>query len=70
MVLKERGRLDAKAIILYDSGEWKIKEEEKVTGESGDGTGKRSAKLADARSAIVSVSRKSMPFRETIEIDD
>ncbi len=70
MVLKERARLDAKAIILYDSGEWKIKEEEKVMGESGDGTGKRSAKLADASSAIVSVSRKSMPFRETIEIDD
>lgn len=65
--LKEKGRLDAKAIILHDSGEWEVREEEEVTGESGDGTGRRAAGLAASRSA--SVARQSAP-REVIELDD
>lgn len=69
MGLKERGRLDAKAIILHDSGEWEIKEEEEATGESGDGTGRTSEGLAPARTASASVARQSAP-REVIELDD
>ena len=65
MALKESGRLDAKAIILHDSGEWEIKEEERPTGESGDGTGKRNGE----RTASVSAARQSAP-REVIELDD
>ena len=67
--LKEKGRLDSKAIILDDSGKWEIKEEEEVTGESGDGTGKRSAGLAAAGTASTSTARQSAP-REVIELDD
>lgn len=67
--LKERGRLDAKAIILHDSGDWEIKEEEEATGESGDGTGRRSAGPAVATTASASVARLSTP-REVIELDD
>lgn len=69
MRLQERDRLDAKAIILHDSGKWEIKEEEEASGESGDGTGRRSAGLAGARSASASAARQSTP-REVIEIDD
>ncbi|KAL6713937.1 hypothetical protein ACLMJK_008431 [Lecanora helva] len=39
--LYSRDRFDVKAVILYPSGEWEIKEEEEVTGEQGDGSGKR-----------------------------
>ena len=67
--LKERGRLDAKAIILHDSGEWEIKEEEEATGESGDGTGRKSAGPAAARTSSTSTARQSAP-REVIELDD
>ena len=69
VALKQRGRLDAKAIILYDSGEWDIKEEEEASGEPGDGTGRRSTGLAAARSASTPVARQSAP-REVIAIDD
>lgn len=67
--LEERDRLDAKAIILHDSGQWQVKEEEEASGESGDGTGRRSAGLAGARTASASAARQSTP-REVIEIDD
>ena len=67
--LKERGRLDVKAIILHDSGDWDIREEEEATGESGDGTGRRSAGLAAARTASMSATKPSVP-REVIELDD
>lgn len=67
--LKERDRLDAKAIIIHDSGEWEIKEEEEATGESGDGTGRRSTGLAGARTASTSTARQSAP-REVIELED
>ena len=71
--LKERGRLDVKAIILEDSGEWDIKEEEETTGESGDGTGRKGVGLASgqvaARTASVSATRQSAP-REVIQLDD
>lgn len=67
--LREKGRLDAKAIIIHDSGEWEIKEEEEVTGESGDGTGRRSAGVAAARTASASTARQSAP-REVIDLDD
>lgn len=43
MTLKERNRLDVKAVILQDSGEWEIKEEEEATGESADGRRERPA---------------------------
>lgn len=72
VMLKERGRLDAKAIILGDTGDWEIKEEDEATGESGDGTGRRSARLVAARTASASVvraARQSVP-REVIELDD
>lgn len=67
--LKERGRLDVKAIILHDSGDWDIREEEEATGESGDGTGRRSAGLAAARTASAPAAKQSVP-REVIELDD
>ena len=69
MALQERDRLDAKAIVLDKSGEWEIKEEEAATGESGDGTGRRSAGLAGARTASASAARQSVP-PEVIELDD
>lgn len=69
MALKERDRLDVKAIILDESGGWEIREEEAATGESGDGTGRRSAGLAGARTASVSAARQSVPC-EVIELDD
>ena len=56
-----RGRLDAKAITLHQSGTWDIKEQEEAKGEQGDGTGRRAART--------SVSRQSLPT-EVIEIDD
>ena len=62
--LEKRGRLDAKAIIMYPSGEWDVKEEEEVLGEQGDGSGRR--KSASARK---SVGRQSTP-RDVIAIDD
>ena len=70
MELKDAGRLDAKAIILHASGDWEIKEEEEATGESGDGTGKRSSVpvTASARGSA-SASRQSVP-REVIDLDD
>ncbi|KAM0797858.1 hypothetical protein BDR22DRAFT_427199 [Usnea florida] len=71
--LKERDRLDVKAIILEDSGEWEIKEEEETTGESGDGTGRKGVGFVPgavaARTASVSATRQSAP-REVIELDD
>lgn len=67
--LKERGRLDVKAIVLHDSGDWDIREEEEATGESGDGTGRRTAGLAAARTASASAAKESVP-REVIELDD
>ena len=70
MALKERQRLDAKAIILHDSGEWEIKEEEEATGESGDGTGKKSAGASAARTGSGPGGRQSAPPREVIELDD
>lgn len=69
MALETRDRLEVKAIILRESGEWEIKEEEEVSGESGDGTGRRSAGLAGARSSSGSGAKASAP-REVIEIDD
>ena len=70
MVLKERQRLDARAIILHESGEWEIKEEEEATGESGDGTGRRKAGATGARTAGGPAGRQSMPPCEVIELDD
>lgn len=61
-------RLDAKAIILQESGEWQIKEMEE-TGESGDGVGTRSLgseELLPARVGKAPIRRES----EVIEIDD
>ena len=69
MALKERDRLDAKAIILHDSGEWEVKEEEEATGESGDGTGRRSARPAAVRAGSLTAARQNAP-REVIELDD
>ena len=67
--LKEKGRLDVKAIILHDSGRWAIKEEEEVTGEPGDGTGRRNTGLAAAKTSSASAAKQSAP-REVIELDD
>lgn len=67
--LKEKGRLDVKAIILHDSGGWDIKEEEEVTGEPGEGTGRRNTGLEAARTSSVSAAKQSAP-REVIELDD
>lgn len=39
--LEKKGRLDAKAITLHETGDWDIKEDEELTGEAGDGTGKK-----------------------------
>ena len=64
MALKAKDRLDVKAITLRESGDWDIKEEEEANGESGDGTGRRSAGPARARRTS-----GSGPC-EVIEIDD
>ena len=66
MTLKERDRLDVKAVILQDSGDWEIKEEEEATGESGDG---RSRETASVETASARVPSQSIP-REVIELDD
>ena len=67
--LQERGRLDVKAVVLHDSGNWDIREEEEATGESGDGTGRRSAGLGAARTVSAPAAKQSVP-REVIELDD
>ena len=43
--LQRLGRLDVKAIVLEENGDWQIKEEEQ-TGEPGDGTGRRKSESA------------------------
>ena len=60
--LEQRGRLDVKAIVLDDEGNWQIKEEER-TGESGDGTGRRKSESAGT-------SAKAHPIRKESEIID
>ena len=60
--LEQRGRLDVKAIVLDDEGNWHIKEEER-TGESGDGTGRRKSESAGT-------SAKAHPTRKETEIID
>ncbi|KAL8796960.1 MAG: hypothetical protein Q9195_000731 [Heterodermia aff. obscurata] len=45
--LQQLGRLDVKAIVLDENGDWQIKEEEQI-GESGDGTGRRKSESAAA----------------------
>ena len=67
--LKAKDRLDVKAITLRESGDWDIKEEEEANGESGDGTGRRSAGSARARTTSASRAKQSVT-REVIEIDD
>ncbi|MCJ1459332.1 hypothetical protein MMC28_009709 [Mycoblastus sanguinarius] len=71
--LEKKDRLDAKAIILHEHGGWEVKEEEEATGESGDGTGKRSGQKTNEVAALgpgeKSLPRQSIP-REVIEIDD
>ena len=64
MALKAKDRLDVKAITLRESGDWHIKEEEEANGESGDGTGRRSAGPARAKPTSASGAC------EVIEIDD
>jgi len=64
-LLKRRGRLDAKAIVLDGSGQWEVKEEDEKVGESGDGTGRRRSELAgQARHG-----RKSSTPHHVIELD-
>lgn len=62
--LEKKGRLDANAIILHSLGDWEIKEEENVTGEQGDGYGRR-----DKRQSTQLV-RASGASTEVIVIDD
>ena len=69
MALKAKDRLDVKAVTLRESGDWDIKEEEEANGESGDGTGRRSAGPARARTTSASGAKQSAA-REVIEIDD
>ncbi|KAI4146276.1 MAG: hypothetical protein L6R39_003516 [Caloplaca ligustica] len=68
--LAKWNRLDVKAIIMQQDGSWRIKEEEQKTGETGDGTSKRSMvsehDVVDTRAHGVDLRRES----ETIEIDD
>lgn len=62
------GRLDVKAIILDEQGNWNIKEEEE-TGESGDGSGKLPSQFdesANFRAGKVSLRGES----QIIELDD
>ncbi len=66
--LSRTGRLDARAIVLHESGDWQIKEVEE-TGESGDGLGtrfSRAEELLSARAGKAPIRRES----EVIEIDD
>ena len=67
--LKAKDRLDVRAITLGESGDWDIKEEEEANGESGDGTGRRNAGPARARTTSASGAKRSAA-REVIEIDD
>lgn len=73
--LDKQGRLDAKTIILQENGEWSIKEEEEVKGETGDGSGNRTMSrleiggLATA-GAGKAPARKGGVAHEVIELDD
>jgi len=61
--LKQRKRLDVKAIVLDETGKWDIKEAEE-TGESGDGTGKRKSMFVGLRNG------PNPNNSEVIELDD
>ena len=66
--LARNNRLDARAIVMHESGEWQIKEVEE-TGESGDGSGRRPSRSEEDLSAGVGMT----PIRresEVIDIDD
>ena len=66
--LSRTARLDARAIVLQESGDWQIQEVEE-TGEPGDGSGTRRSRSDDAPTECTAKSlirRKS----EVIEIDD
>lgn len=66
--LQQTSRLDVKAIILDDQGNWKIKEEDN-NGESGDGTGGPTLpgdQHSEIRGGRLSVGQES----EIIELDD
>lgn len=63
--LAQRDRLDAKAIIIQQDGTWEVQEEEK-TGETGDGSGRRSGPRAES---TASATTKETGQIEVIEID-
>ncbi|KAL8729638.1 MAG: hypothetical protein Q9166_004587 [cf. Caloplaca sp. 2 TL-2023] len=64
--LASRGRLDAKAITMQQDGTWEVKEEEK-TGETGDGSGRRSKNERAASAAMND--GNTLGEREVIELD-
>ena len=66
--LSKINRLDARAIILQDGGDWHIKEVEE-TGESGYGSGRRLAQTKELPAARVGKGSIHMD-QEVIEIDD
>lgn len=69
--LEQSHRLDVKAVLLGEQGDWTIREEEDV-GEPGDGSGKRGSSGAGAAAnASARAGRLSIPANsEIIEIDD
>ena len=66
--LSKTNRLDARAIVLHETGDWQIKEVEE-TGESEDGSSRHPSR---AEEALATGIRKSLIRRESevIEIDD
>ena len=61
--LEQLNRLDAKAIVLEESGKWKVKEVEEIE-ESDDGTGKRKSMSLGARTG------RNPNGSEVIELED
>ncbi|KAL9633943.1 MAG: hypothetical protein Q9164_004392 [Protoblastenia rupestris] len=75
--LQAQGRLeDTKAIVMGPNGDWVIKEEEEVSGETGDGNGRRRVPIStqptgiDGRNTVDRGVGQHGAARTVIEIDD
>lgn len=66
--LLTKGRPDVKAIVLREDGSWEIKEQEEATGETGDGTGKKSVPPDKTSVRNAPAARQSTP-RDFIELE-
>lgn len=70
--MEKRGRLDTKAIVLHETGIWDIKDDDELTGEAGDGTGRRPQPLHPYAATIGNGTVSGagdIGAREVIELD-